>query len=108
MSEARFPDAIPVLGGATASGKSALALHLADIFALEVVSADAMMVYRELDIGTAKPTPEERARVPHHLIDVVQPDVRFSVALYVRLAEQAVAEVLARGKLPLVVGGTGF
>ena len=103
-----FPGVVPVLGGATASGKSALALRLAEDFALEIVSADAMMVYRELDIGTAKPTPEERARVPHHLIDVAEPDERFNVARYVRLAEAAIAEVLARGKLPLVVGGTGF
>ena len=99
---------IPVLGGATASGKSALALALALEFGLELVSADAMMVYRELDVGTAKPTPEEQARVPHHLIDVVSPDEAFSVTQYVRLAEQAIGEVLARGRLPLVVGGTGF
>jgi tRNA dimethylallyltransferase len=107
-SAARFTGVVPVLGGATASGKSALALRLAESFALEVVSADAMMVYRELDIGTAKPTPEERVQVPHHLIDVAAPNERFSVARYVRLAEAAIAETLARGKLPLVVGGTGF
>jgi tRNA dimethylallyltransferase len=107
-SAIHFLGVVPVLGGATASGKSALALRLAETFELEVVSADAMMVYRKLDIGTAKPTPEERARVPHHLIDVAEPDKRFSVARYVRLAEAAIAEVLARGKLPLVVGGTGF
>ena len=99
---------IPVLGGATASGKSVLALTLAQRFGLELVSADAMMVYRELDVGTAKPTREERARVPHHLIDVVYPDEAFSVARYVTLAERAIGEVLARGRLPLVVGGTGF
>ncbi len=99
---------IPVLAGATASGKSALALSLAEDVPLEVVSADAMMVYREMDIGTAKPSPEARARVPHHLIDVITPDERFSVARYVALAEEAIAETLARGKLPLVVGGTGF
>ena len=67
-----------------------------------------MMVYRGMDVGTAKPTREERARVPHHLIDVVNPDESFSVADFVRLAEQAIDEVLARGALPLVVGGTGF
>lgn len=99
---------VPVLGGATASGKSALALALAERLGLEVISADAMMVYRGLDIGTAKPTPEERARVPHHLIDVAQPDEPFSVARYVTLAEAAIAEVAARGTLPLVVGGSGF
>ena len=99
---------IPVLGGATASGKSALALELAWAFGLELVSADAMMVYRHMDIGTAKPTHAERAEVPHHLIDVVDPDEAFSVARYVTLAERAIAEVLAQGRLPLVVGGTGF
>ena len=99
---------IPVLGGPTASGKSALALGLAERFGLEIVSADAMMVYRSLDIGTAKPTPDERLRVPHHLIDVAEPDETFSVARYVRLAERAIAETLARGRLPVVVGGTGF
>ena len=99
---------IPVLAGPTASGKSALALELAEIFPLEIISADAMMVYRGMDIGTAKPTQEERARTPHHLIDVVNPDESFSVADFVRLAEQAIGEVLARGTLPLVVGGTGF
>ncbi len=101
-------DVIPVLAGVTASGKSALALSLAEDVPLEVVSADAMMVYRYMDIGTAKPSPEARARVPHHLIDVITPDERFSVARYVALAEEAIAETLARGKLPLVVGGTGF
>lgn len=99
---------IPVLGGPTASGKSALALELAERFGLELVSADAMMVYRGLDIGTAKPTPAERVRVPHHLIDVAEPDEAFSVARFVGLAERAVGETLARGRLPLVVGGTGF
>lgn len=99
---------IPVLGGPTASGKSALALGLAEAFGLELVSADAMMVYRGLDIGTAKPTPEERVRVPHHLLDVADPDEAFSVARFVRLAEAAIGDVLARGRLPLVVGGTGF
>lgn len=99
---------IPVLTGATASGKSALALRLGVQYGLELISADAMMVYREMDIGTAKPTLEEQARVPHHLIDVVAPDEPFSVARYVTQAERAIGEVLARGRLPLVVGGTGF
>ena len=99
---------IPVLTGATASGKSALSLRLGEQFSLELVSADAMMVYREMDIGTAKPTPEEQTRVPHHLIDVVAPDEPFSVAHYVALAETAISDILTRGKLPLVVGGTGF
>jgi tRNA dimethylallyltransferase len=99
---------IPVLAGPTASGKTALALGLAGHFPLEVISADAMMVYRGMDIGTAKPTLEERAAVPHHLLDVVNPDEPFNVADYVRLAEQAIRDVLERKKIPLVVGGTGF
>ena len=108
LSDTNTVAVIPVLGGVTASGKSALALTLAEMFGLELVSADAMMVYTGMDIGTAKPTAAERARVPHHLLDVVQPGETFSVAQYVALAEGAIGEVLGRGKLPLVVGGTGF
>ena len=105
--------AVPVLAGPTASGKSALALEFAEALArarvpVEIVSADAMMVYRGMDVGTAKPTAEERAETTHHLIDVVGPDESFSVADFVRLAERAIGEVRARGALPLVVGGTGF
>lgn len=99
---------VPVLGGPTASGKSALALGLAEQFGLEIVSADAMMIYRGLDVGTAKPSPDERAHVPHHLLDVAEPDETFSVVRYVHLAEEAIAETLERGRLPFVVGGTGF
>ena len=99
---------VPVLAGPTASGKTDLALELAEHVDLEIVSADAMLVYEGMDIGTAKPTPEERARVPHHLIDVVRPDEAFSVAEYVAEAESAIAAVQERGKVPLVVGGTGF
>ena len=99
---------IPVLAGPTASGKTALALELARYFPLEVVSADAMMVYMGMDIGTAKPTSKERSAVPHHVLDVVNPDEPFNVADYVRLAEGAIREVLERKKIPLVVGGTGF
>ncbi len=103
-----IPPVIPVLGGPTASGKSDLALELAERFGLEIISADAMMVYRGLDVGTAKPSPDERSRVPHHLLDVAEPDETFSAVRYVRLAEMAIAETLERGRLPLVVGGTGF
>lgn len=99
---------IPVLAGPTASGKTAAAVELAQDFPLEVVSADAMMVYKGMDIGTAKPSPAERKGVPHHLIDVLAPDKAFSVADYVYLAETAIAEILERGKIPFVVGGTGF
>jgi len=97
-----------MIGGPTASGKSAVSLTLARELDLEIVVADAMQVYRGMDIGTAKPSSEERQRVPHHLIDVVTPAEAFSVADYVRLAEEALRDILARGRLPLVVGGTGF
>lgn len=99
---------IPVLAGPTASGKSALALELARAHPVEIISADAMMVYRGMDIGTAKPTIAERRSTPHHLIDILDPDEPFSVAEYVRRAEAKVKEVLTRGKVPLFVGGTGF
>jgi tRNA dimethylallyltransferase len=72
------------------------------------VSADAMLVYRRMDIGTAKPTPEERARVPHHLVDLVDPGEEFSVARFQPLARAAIAEVLGRGRMPLLVGGSGL
>lgn len=103
-----LPPPVPILAGPTASGKSGAAVMLAERFGLEIVSADAMLVYKEMDIGTAKPTPAERARVPHHLVDVVRPDEPFSVSDYVRLAEAAIGNVLARGGRALVVGGTGF
>jgi tRNA dimethylallyltransferase len=94
--------------GPTGSGKTLLALRLGEELPLEVVSADATTVYRGLDIGTDKPKPEERARVPHHLIDVLEPSEAMSVARFLEMAEGAIAEVLARGRVPLVVGGTGY
>ncbi len=97
-----------VISGPTASGKTALALELAERYAVEVVSADSRQVYRQLDIGTAKATAEEREKVQHHLLDVVDPDQDFSVADFVGLAGQAVADIHGRGKLPLLVGGTGL
>ncbi|MDV6374504.1 tRNA (adenosine(37)-N6)-dimethylallyltransferase MiaA [Deinococcus arenicola] len=99
---------IPVLTAPTAAGKSALALQLAQDFDLEIISADAFTVYRGLDIGTAKPTPAERAAVPHHLLDMADVTDSYDVARYVREAEAAIAEVLERGRVPLVVGGTTF
>lgn len=83
-------------------------MRLAREFGLEIVSADAMQVYRGMDIGTAKPTAAERTAVPHHLLDVVEPSEPFSVAAYVELAEAAIADVFGRGGVPLVTGGTGF
>ena len=99
---------IPVLAGPTASGKTALSLALAAHHRIEVISADAMMVYRQLDIGTAKPSRFERDQVPHHLIDIADPNTDFSVTEWVVAAESAIADVVQRGKIPLVVGGTGF
>lgn len=100
---------IPLLAivGPTAVGKTALSLHLARLFNGEIVSADSRQVYRWMDIGTAKPTPAERAAAPHHLIDVVDPDEEFSLALYQDMATAAIADIAARGKSPLLVGGTG-
>jgi tRNA dimethylallyltransferase len=102
------PGPVLALVGPTAAGKTELALALAERLGAEVVSADAMLVYRGMDIGTAKPTPEERARVPHHLVDLVDPGEEFSVARFQPLARAAIAGVLGRGRLPLLVGGSGL
>lgn len=99
---------LAVLVGPTASGKSELALRLAETQAVEIVSCDSLQVYRGLDIGSAKPTLAERARVRHHLLDVVEPHETFSAAGYAVLAREALAAVRARGRLPVVVGGTGL
>ncbi|MBP2673666.1 MAG: miaA [Deltaproteobacteria bacterium] len=99
---------IIVLSGPTASGKSGLALALAREFRLEIVNADSLQVYRHLDIGTAKPTRKERAEVPHHLIDVADPDEPYNAGRYVADAEKSIAEIAGRGNVPLVVGGTGM
>jgi tRNA dimethylallyltransferase len=96
------------LVGPTATGKTALSLALAERRPFEVVSADSRMVYRWMDIGTAKPGYEERRRVPHHLVDVVDPDEPYSVALYRQQALAAIERILRRGRLPLLVGGTGL
>ncbi len=93
--------------GPTATGKTALAVELALRFGGEIVGADSRQVYRGMNIGTGKPAPGERARVPHHLIDIVAPDEEFSVALYERLAAEAIAAIHRRGRLPLLVGGSG-
>ncbi|MCE5251642.1 tRNA (adenosine(37)-N6)-dimethylallyltransferase MiaA [bacterium] len=99
---------ILVIVGPTASGKKKLALRAAELFNGEIVSADSRKVYRYLDIGTAKPTPEDRAAAPHHLIDVVNPDEPFSAGEWVRLASEAVTGIISRGRLPIISGGTGF
>ena len=99
---------IIVLSGPTASGKTAIAISLARVFPLEIVSADSMQVYRGMDIGTAKPTPAQRAEVPHHLVDVADPDEKFSAGRFVAGAEEAIRGIRKKGRLPLVAGGTGM
>jgi tRNA dimethylallyltransferase len=103
-------DATPILviTGPTASGKERLALAVAERLGGEIVSADSMKVYRGLDVGTAKPLPEDRRRVPHHAVDVADPDETFSAARWLDLAEAAVAAIRARGRTPIVSGGTPF
>jgi tRNA dimethylallyltransferase len=102
------PGPVLALVGPTAAGKTALALELAPRLGAEIVSADAMLVYRGMDIGTAKPTAAERARVRHHLVDVVDPAEEFSVARFQPMARAAIDDVLARGRVPLLVGGSGL
>jgi tRNA dimethylallyltransferase len=94
--------------GPTGVGKSAFALKLAECCRGEIVSADSMQVYRQMDIGTAKPTPEERSRIPHHLIDVVDPEQAFDASVYLAMATAAITVLQHAQKLPLVVGGAGL
>lgn len=94
--------------GPTASGKTALSVALAKQLHTEIISADSMQIYRGMDIGTAKPTAEERQGVPHHLLDICAPGEAFSVARYVELADAAAQDVLSRGMVPIVAGGTGL
>lgn len=96
------------LVGPTAVGKTRLALELADHLPVEVVAADSRTVYRGMDIGTAKPTPAERQRVPHHLLDVIAPDAPYSLAVYQQQALAAIAAVAGRDRLPVLVGGAGL
>jgi tRNA dimethylallyltransferase len=93
--------------GATATGKTALGIELARTHDGEIISADSRQVYRSMDIGTAKPTPEELAAAPHHIVNVVDPDEPFSLGSWLDIAHDAIADVWARGRLPLLVGGTG-
>src|SRR5438046_1297840 len=94
------------LMGPTASGKTGLALALAKHFPVEIVSVDSALVYRGMDIGTAKPTQAERGSVPHHLIDIIDPTEAYSAARFVKDAQRLIAEIKARGRTPLLVGGT--
>ena len=101
------PDLI-VICGPTASGKTALSVALAEALGGEVVSSDSMQIYRRMDIGTAKPTKEEMRGIPHHMIDVAEPDENYSVARYVSDAVPVVDEIISHGKIPIVAGGTGL
>lgn len=109
MMSASKPDPLVViLLGPTGSGKTTLSIALAERFGGEIVSCDSVAVYRDMDLGTAKPTKEERMRVPHHLIDVAEPDQPFTAGEYSRRARAILGEIIARSKLPIVSGGTGL
>lgn len=97
-----------VIAGPTASGKTALAIEIAKKIDGEVISADSMQVYKEMNIGTAKPDAAEMDGVPHHLLDIIPPDTDFSLEQFVRLAHSAIRDVHARGKVPILAGGTGL
>lgn len=99
---------VVAIGGPTATGKTALSVALAKEFGGEIISADSMQIYKGLDVGTAKVTPEEMQGIPHHLIDILDPAQLFSVAEFTARADAATRDITARGKLPLVVGGTGL
>jgi len=103
---AREPDALPCIVGPTASGKTALAVELCARLGGEIVSADSVQIYRRFDVGSGKPTPEERARAPHHLVDAIDPLDAVDAARFAALAEDAIADVRARGRRPVVCGGT--
>lgn len=94
--------------GATASGKTAYSIELAKKVNGEIISADSRLVYKGFDIGTAKPTLEERDGIPHYLIDIVEPEVDYSVGLWAKEAEKCIDEIISRGKVPIIVGGTGL
>ncbi|MGN0371302.1 MAG: tRNA (adenosine(37)-N6)-dimethylallyltransferase MiaA [Enterocloster sp.] len=97
-----------ILTGPTAVGKTALSIRLAKTLDGEIISADSMQVYRHMDIGSAKVTPEEMEGVPHHLIDVLEPDQDFNVVTFQTMAKQALEDIYGRGRIPIIAGGTGF
>lgn len=94
--------------GATASGKTSYAIELAKKINGEIISADSRLVYKGMDIGTAKPTIDEMQEIPHYMIDVVEPEYNYSVGLYVKEAQKHITDIISRGKVPIVVGGTGL
>ena len=97
-----------ILTGPTAVGKTALSIRLAKAIGGEIISADSMQVYRHMDIGSAKVTKEEMDGVPHHLIDVLEPEEEFNVVVFKQMAEEALTGIYSRGNIPIVAGGTGF
>ena len=97
-----------VICGPTASGKTALSIVLAKKINGEIISADSMQIYKDMDIGTAKPTKEEMQGIKHYLLDFVSPEERYSVAQYKQDAKSAIKEIIAKGKTPIIVGGTGL
>ena len=97
---------VVLLVGPTASGKSAAAMTLAERFNAEIISIDSALVYRDMNIGTAKPSATEQAQVPHHLIDLIDPTQAYSVARFVADCQAAIADIRSRGRMPLLVGGT--
>ena len=107
MADLSKPRVIAV-GGPTASGKTALSVGLAKAFGGEIINADSMQIYKNLDVGTAKPSIEERQGIPHYLLDFLPPETPYSVADFTAAADPLIQEITARGKLPLVVGGTGL
>lgn len=107
MSQPTLPPLL-VICGPTATGKTELAVRVAEAVGGEIVSADSMQVYRRMDAGTAKPTAEQRARVPFHLVDIIEPDQPYNVAIFQRQAREAIAQVHARRHLPILCGGSGL
>ena len=108
MNQDTAKDKLIVILGATATGKSALALQLAEQLDTEIISADSMMVYKRFNIGTAKPSTSELARVKHHLVDILEPYEKYSVADFQTAAVKLIADLNKRGKIPIVAGGTGL
>ncbi|MFN3535414.1 MAG: tRNA (adenosine(37)-N6)-dimethylallyltransferase MiaA [Desulfatiglandales bacterium] len=107
-AEDKGPQKIVVISGPTAVGKTAISVEIARNFNGEIINADCMQIYRGLNIGTAKPSPLEMGGVPHHLFDILYPDQEFSAGDFKRLADQKISEILSRGRLPVLVGGTGM
>ena len=107
MADLSEPRVIAI-GGPTASGKTALSVALAKTFDGEIINADSMQLYKGLDIGTAKPSPEEQQGIPHHLLDFLPPETAYSVADFTAAADPLIREISGRGRLPFVVGGTGL